>query len=242
MASKELVKAGSESTFAVLRMEQNELRDLIRENLGGESLSPRDLDRVKVPAGGGTTWEVPSIAGDVAEKTIRGVVVHRATRRAYWEQSYDETGGGVQPDCFSDDGVLGHGEPGGPCSDCPFNEFESGRDGISKACKEIRQLFVLPEDSLIPIVVNVPPGSIANVKAYFLRLLRASLQITDVVTVIGLEKAVSKGGKGFSRVTLTAGERLEPEAAALLREYAGELQPAFRAAARVTRGDVAEEG
>lgn len=239
MASKELVKAGEDSPFAVLRMGEHELSDLITENLGGESLSPRDLDRVKVPSGSGSVWEVPSFDGISAEKVIKGVIVHRATRRAYWKEKY--SGGGEQPDCFSDDGVLGQGDPGGPCSECPFNEFESGHDGISKACKEIRQLFVLTPDSLIPIVLNIPPGSLANVKAYFLRLLRAQIQPTDVVTEIGLEKATSRGGIDYSKVTLTASDRLDIDAAAQLRAYARLLEPAFSAASRVTREDVSED-
>lgn len=237
MASTELVKAGEESSFAVLKMDQQELRELIEENLGGDSLSVRDLDRVKVPAGGGTTWEVPTFEGEVHSKEIRGIVIHRATRRAYWpkkELSEDP------PDCASNDGIEGVGEPGGACAECPFNEFQSGHDGISKACKEMRQLFILTEDSLIPIVVTIPPGSLANVKAYFLRLLRAQKKSTDVVTVLSLEKAKSKGGIDFARVVLNAGQQLEPEAAVAIREYAQAMQPAFQQAAIIRRDEVEE--
>lgn len=237
-ASTELVKAGEASEFAVLRMEPNELVELIQENLGGDTITARDLDRVKVPSGGGQVWEVPSIDGTDAVKSIEGVIVHRTTRRAYWPNKYE--GGGEQPDCASDDGVQGIGDPGGPCGECPFNEFGSGRDGIGKACKEVRQLFVVTEDSLIPIVINVPPASLANVKAYFLRLMRVQLRPTDVVTHIGLEKAQSKTDITFSRVTLTAGPRLEPEAAARLKQYADILQPAF-ARTQVRRDDIEED-
>lgn len=236
MASSELVPAGENSPIAVLRMDANELQELIRENVGAEGITPRDLDRVKVPSGGGTTWEVPTIEGDKALKSIQGVIVHRATRRAYWPNKYD--GSGEQPDCYSDDGVSGQGDPGGACAECPFNEFESAEDGISKACKEMRQLFVLTPDDLIPIVVTVPPGSLANVKAYFLRLMRSGIKATDVITNIALEKATSKGGIAFARVTLTAGDRLDSEAAARLRQYAAALEPAFQAAARVERDEV----
>ncbi len=236
MATKELVKVGEDSAFALLRMEASDVQELIEENLGGDSLTPRDLDRVKVPSGGGSMWEVPTVDGIEGMKTIEGVIVHRATRRAYWPKKYD--GSGEQPTCYSDNGLVGVGDPGGACSACPYNEFESGHDGISKACKEVRQLFVLTADSLIPIVVNVPPGSLANVKAYFLRLLRSQLTSTDVVTKIGLEKAESKTGISFSRVTLTAGSRLEPDAAARLKAYAALLEPAFRAAARVDQAEI----
>lgn len=244
MASTELIKAGEESPFAVLRMEPDEIQELIAENIGSDALTPNDLDRVKVPSGGGSVWEVPSVDGIEATKVIEGVIIYRATRRAYWQAKYE--GGGEQPDCFSDNGITGLGEPGGECAKCPFNEFGSGTDAKgnandSKACKEIRQLFVLPSDSLIPIVVNVPPGSLANVKSYFLRLLRAQLKSTDVVTHIGLELAESKAGIKFSRVTLAAGARLEPEAAVRLQAYAASLEPAIKASVRVERSEIEED-
>lgn len=235
-SSKELVKFGEESSFAVLRMDPTELTELIEDNIGGgESITARDLDRVKVPAGGGTTWEVPSIEGEISTKEIKGVIVHRATRRAYWPSKdlSDDP-----PDCASDDGITGVGDPGGPCGECPFNEFQSAADGISKACKETRQLFILLEDSLIPIVVTVPPGSLANVKAYFLRLLRGQLKSTDVVTSLKLEKAKSRGNIDYARVVLTAENRLEPDAAVAVRQYAKALEPAFQQAARIERNEV----
>lgn len=236
MASEALVVPGDDSKYLALRMEQSELVDLIRENLGGDGLSPGDLDRIKVPAGGGISFSVPTIDGEEDTKELRGVIVDRATRRAYWPDSYD--GSNDPPQCFSNDGQFGQGDPGGACSDCPFNEFGSAENGIGKACKETRQLFLLPVDSIIPLVVTLPPASLANAKSYFMRLLRGQLSPLDVETVITLVKDKNKGGIVFSKVELAAGDRLSPEAKERMREYSGLLQPAIEAASRIERDEV----
>lgn len=227
----ELIPAGADSPFALLRIPQADATELITDALGGEALGIGDLDRIKVPSGGGGAWEIPTLEGEVTQKTIEGVIVHRASRRAYWpytvEDRPDDSDG--RPDCQSNDGLIGVGDPGGECAGCPFNEFGSDiKGGAGKACKETRQLFVLTKDDLLPIVLTVPPTSLANVKAYFLRLLRAQVSPSDVVTSIGLEKT-DNGKFKFSKVTLTAGERLSPDARARIRAYAATLMPAMEA-------------
>lgn len=239
----EIVPAGDDSPFALLRMDATEASDLLRDALGGDSLSISDLDRVKVPSGGATNWEVPSLEGEVAVKEITGVIIHRATRRSYWpytmEDRPDDSDG--RPVCQSYDGDTGIGDPGGDCAVCPFNEYETDiKGGPGKACKETRQLFVLTENDILPLVVTIPPASLANVKNYFLRLLRAQLMPSDVVTRIGLERLENSRKTKFARVTLTTGGRLSPEAKARLRAYATQLAPAMEHAASVDQEDIAD--
>lgn len=239
----ELVPNGDQSPFALLRMNPTDAQELLRDALGGESLSIRDLDRVKVPSGGGTTWELPTLDGETAVKEIEGVIIHRATRRAYWEYAMEDRpdGDDGRPQCSSDDGELGLGDPGGSCATCPYNEFESDiKGGPGKACKEMRQLFVLTKDDILPLVVTVPPASLANVKAYLLRLLRAQLSPSDVVTKIALQKAESGGKIKFSKVTLERAANLDPEARQRVREYSTMMAPAFEQAARVEREETGD--
>ena len=228
---EELITAGADSQYLALRMDQKDLVEMIRETVGADGLSPQDLDRVKVPSGGGQAWEVPTIDGDSdATKYINGVVLEVATRRAYWPEKY--SGANDPPECFSNDGFIGVGEPGGTCAECPLNEFHTADDGDGpgKACKETRQLFVLTEDSIIPMLVTVPPASIQSVKQYRIRLLRGQQRITDVVTSIGLKKANSKSGIEYSQVTLARAQTLDPDAASRMRAYAASIQPAVAAA------------
>lgn len=235
------IGAGDDSPYALLRMEPNDVRDLLREALGGESLAFKDLDRIKFPSGGGTTFEVPTLDGEVAVKELRGVIIHRATRRAYWpfplEERPDDDDG--RPHCASIDGWEGVGKPGGDCNACPFNEFGSDvKGGPGKACKETRQIFMLTENDLLPIVITIPPGSLANVKDYFMRLLRAQLRPSDVVTTITLTKEKNAANIAFARATLKVADRLTPEAAQRVKDYAKAMETAMEQQATVKQEEV----
>lgn len=231
--AEELVPAGDKSSFALLRMDANEAAEIIRDALGGDRLSAGDLDRIKVPSGGGTTWEVPSLEGDVSTKNLDGVIVHIATRRAYWpytmeDRPDDEDG---RPHCQSNDGEIGIGNPGGPCIECPFNEFGTDiKGGPGKACKETRQVFLLTANDIIPFAINIPPASLANIKAYRLRLARAQMKPTDVVTRLALTKEKNSRGTQYARVELSRVATLDGAARERMRTYADLISPAVRAA------------
>ena len=108
--------------FAVLA-NQNVLNEALAEDCQGLEFS---FDRVKLPAGGGTAFELPSAESDETEmvKDITGVIVYNHPAYAYYHDKY--TGGNNPPDCGSFDGVTGIGNPGGNCADCPYNKFGSG--------------------------------------------------------------------------------------------------------------------
>ena len=85
----------------------------IRFNLGGEAVTPRDLNRIHVPLGGSTIWTVAEGDGEeTAHKVLAGIIVHIARRRAYWSRSEPS---GDPPDCSSSDCLQGVGAPGGRC-------------------------------------------------------------------------------------------------------------------------------
>lgn len=215
----------SENSLAVLQHSQQELAEIIQGNLGGDTLSEWDLDKVKVPSGGGTTWQVPSLDGEEAIQSLDGIIIHWGNRRAYWEDSF--SGSNEPPQCNSQDGIHGVGDPGGECASCQYAQFQSADDGVGQACKATRVLFMLKPDSLIPIVVTLPPASLGNAKKYFLRLVGAGVAHTSLVTKLTLTKDKSKGGITFSRVELTAGQRLSPDAAHKVAEFAAPLKTAL---------------
>lgn len=235
------IEPGDDSPYALLRMEPEDARDLLREALGGDSLAFKDLDRIKVPSGGGVTWEVPSLEGEIATKELTGVVIHRATRRSYWPYSMEDRpeGDDGRPTCASVDGELGIGDPGGSCAECPYNEFGSDiKGGPGKACKETRQVFLLTENDLLPLAVTIPPASLATAKAYFLRLLRNQQSPNEVVTTLTLSKQKSQGNIGYSRVEFSRSGVLSPAAKQRVREYAAIVAPAMEAAAVVKQDEV----
>ena len=199
----------------------------LHENTGGEKLSPFDLDRIKVPAGGGTMWTVPSLTGDQEVKELSGIIVYWKSTRAYWPGSYE--GGSAPPDCSSNDGKVGQGSPGGECAVCPYAQYGSAKNGTGKgqACKQTRLLFIAQSTSLLPAVLTVPPTSIKPCSKYFLSLAGQARPYYSVVTSIGLTKDKNDTGIVFSQCTFRVAEILGSEEIIKMANFASSLAPLF---------------
>lgn len=241
MPSTDLITPGKDSPYAVLSMHQDELTELIQDNLAGQALTPSDLARIKVPAGGGTTWEVPTIKGTEAVKELVGVALRVDNRRAYWPGAYE--GANDPPQCSSDNGLIGIGDPGGECHACPFNEWGSaGQEGsAAKACKEMAQVFLIEPGSILPMVLTIPPGSLKQFRQFRVGLLRAQLKLTDVEVGFALDKAASQKGITFSRVIPRVRGELDGAARNHMKALAELLVPAMDRAARVERSDLDDD-
>lgn len=216
--------------YAMMQFDPAELQQAIEENLGGLRLGVTDLDRVTIPAGGGTAWEIPTMTEPDVSKTLDGVIVYWKSARVFWATSLDDNGGGTPPDCASDDGKCGVGNPGGDCSKCMHNEWDSGKDGHGKACKELIQVFLLREDSLLPILLALPPTSIKPFRVYMRQLLQRGLSYTGVVTRFTLEKTTQKTGSiVYSVVKATMLGMLDATDKARVRKYATDIRPMLQA-------------
>lgn len=198
----------------------DDIQNALRENLGGRPIEPFDLDRITVPAGGGTNWTVPTLDGDDTAKEIRGIVVHWTDKRTYWEKSFDETGGGALPDCSSEDGLNGRGNPGGECAECPLSKFGSGKAG-GQACKEFRVLFMVRELDMIPLVVTVPPTSLGVARKYFLRLASNRMAFWQVESVLSLEPAKSAAGISYAKMKFAKGRSFGEDTMEAVGKYRG---------------------
>lgn len=220
--SNEIVKLES---YAALQMNALELKEVLQENLGGEAISAFELDRVKVPSGGGTTWEVPTLEGVEDAKAIEGVVIYFKNQNAYWKEKYD--GQNNPPDCVSNDGTVGIGTPGGNCAVCPLNAF--GSEGKGKACKNMRTLFVLREGDVLPLVLTLPPTSLKDARKYFLRLASKGIPYYGVITEITLEKDKNESGITYSKARLALKGVLDAETVKKLKTFQDSLKPALDA-------------
>ena len=235
MAGAELVPV---EKYAVVQQDTDNLMDVIKQNVGSQSLTEFDLDRVKMPTGGATVWEVPTLEGSEAAKTIDGVIVYWKQARAFWA-SKEVTGS--PPDCSSPDAQFASGDPHADtpvapngmfiCAQCPQAQWgtavnDKGEKTRGQACKLVRPLFVLTPQDLLPIVVSLAPTSDGAAGRYFLRLARAGVPYNQVVTRIGLETV--KGEQAtYSVATFQMAERLDDETAAKMRQYSEEMRPAF---------------
>lgn len=214
--------------YAIAQPESSDVIAAMQQALApGETLSFTSLRQLRVPAGGGQTWEFED---GQAVRTFDGVLLLRQPVRAYWHDPF--SGEGAPPDCASNDGITGTGDPGGECSICPKNAWgsaadETGQERKGKACRQIARLFVITPDTFLPLLLPAPPSSYKRVLTYVLRLADRGLRYHHVVTRFGLEKAESSGFK-YSAVKLEqVGLLSEGERAAMDRHRA-RMEPALR--------------
>jgi hypothetical protein len=236
MAGTDLVKPDD---YAALSISKDELRDIVQENLAGQTIGEFDLDRIKMPAGGGTSWEVPGLEGTETKKEIFGVVLLHKESRSFWKEEY--SGGSQPPDCSSPDAQFAPptGEPGVAtpkdgrgfyiCEQCPNAQFGTAKDGDGpgQACKQTRQLFFLTPESIIPLIISLPPTSVKPARQYFLRLASHGVKASSVVTKITLVKDKNQGGIDYSKAEFAMAGRVDAEAALRISAYADELRPVF---------------
>lgn len=211
--------------FLILQNPESAI-EALKSNLEGEALSPMDLDRVVIPAGGGTQWTIPTLDGEESTPAIVGVIVGVQNCRAYWAEAFG--GAGTPPDCVSEDGVTGIGNPSGRCQVCKLAEFGSDARGKGQACKQIKRLFLLRPDSMLPLVVTLPPTSIRPATRYLLRLAGNGLKYQAVVTKIILEKEKNNEGIAYSKAVLGLAGKLDPGQTKTMEDYARSLGPLLR--------------
>lgn len=149
-------------------------------SMGVEGFSPQDLEKIKVPAGGATVWEIE--ATGEAEKSLDCIIIDAQDIRMFYEDGYN--GESNPPDCMSLDlktGVVGEDCPEevtGNCATCPKSKWGSavndkGEPTAGQACKQRKvMLLVRPGDSL-PFVLNAPSSSLKYIKKHFGRCVSA---------------------------------------------------------------------
>ena len=213
-----VIESNEFAAVAVIGGDPTALTELIRENVGTD-LTPFDLPRIVVPAGGGSFWEVPTAAGPKPAEFIDGIILLRKDKKKFWEKGKDESGGEVTPpDCSSDDRITGHGNPGGSCADCPYNEFKSAKKGDGKACRDFAELYILKKDSLMPTVIQVPATSLKNLKQFGMVLIDSVKNMSAVVTRFSLTSEMKSGAK-TAIVTFKAVGDVPADMVPFVKEY-----------------------
>lgn len=226
-------------SYPFLTTSPAEVAATIAENFGGEPLSLGLITKIKFPTGGNTRFSIPNpLGGDEPEELaeIRGVIMFHLNTRTYWEGVYGE-GEAKAPDCHSDDGVVGIGmygvdnagpdsaNPSGLCKDCPVGAFTKDATGksVPPACKSRKPLFIVPEGSLTPILLTLPPTSLTAFTTYIKALSERNIRVTEVVTTIRLKKELNTK-MAFARTTFKAEAILPANEAAMSKAYARQLK------------------
>ncbi len=216
--------------------EMGEMLTVLKENLGGETLSSFDLPRLGIPSGGGISWEIPGADGDVEpSKTLTGIIVYFERTHSYWPHTQAS---GTPPACSSVGPAFkaaGVGDPGGPCATCPHNVFgtkirQDGRSAPGKACTERENWFLMVPDRPLPIVVSLSPASLGHAKDYRVKTLGSvGKHYSSVVTSITLANDTNDTGDKYSYIVPKVAGNLSPDEAAKARAYADALRPVFAA-------------
>jgi hypothetical protein len=225
--------------YAVIKADPKRLTEIIRQNTGPRGINRFDLDKISIPTGGGTRWLVPTLKGDESVEQLDCIIIFYQDGRVYWDQSFDETGGGSPPDCTSVNLQQGMGKPGGLCHQCPLAQFGSatrgGKAARGQACREIRVLFCLLADRLLPIVVTLPPTSVSAARKYMLRLASNEVPYWGAVTRLTLSKEKSADGIPYSTASFAMVSQLGPEEVARIEALAKAVAPQMQAAADLTK-------
>lgn len=182
----------------------------LKASLGAATPSVSDLDKIKVPSGGGTMWEVLDENGkEVDVKSFEAVILAAQDIRIFYATKY--SGGNEPPDCLSLDlvhGLVGEDCPPdvtGECATCPKSKWgtatnDKGELTKGKACQERKQMLLLREHDVIPVFLSVPPSSLKEVQAYISRLVPTGEAYYTVVTEFTLRKEKNDNGIAYSQV------------------------------------------
>ena len=206
-----------ESRFQALGLREEELKEIehiFRENIGDDDFNERTLERIKLPTGGLTVWQIASSEGTKYSETLEGIILQFKRPRAMWFERRKAGEPARPPDCFSLDGEKGNyrhhppgtvpeqGEPGGDCFSCKFNQPGSHPErpeSRAKGCPEKRMLFMLTRDRVMPVVVQLPVTSIGAFNSYKTQLFNEFKRLSRVVTQISLEADENETGDPYSK-------------------------------------------
>lgn len=201
------VVAKNESTYLAGGVD---LHELFSEEMSG--LTP-SFERIKIPAGGGIAFEVPGDDPNNPDsvKSFKAVILHHQPINSYYKEKYD--GSNNPPDCASMDGKVGIDADGvvQTCAECPLSKFGSAEDGKGKACKQKRRIFLLREGEVLPVILTLPTGSLAEYSKYIMRLLSKGKKSNSVVTAFSLKKAQNSGGITYSQAVFAVDRDLTAE-------------------------------
>ncbi len=216
MTTKDLITISPPSLRAV--------EALMEATAGDEPLSASDLPIVKMPASGSQIWEVPSGDGVDPVKEISGILLHHQSVRSYWIKEAGD-GDNSPPDCASSDGSVGVPNTtekvayGGACEECPMSQWGSStKSPNGKACKQMKNVFLLQEGKVLPLLVRIPPSSLRTLRQYLILLASEDKRPWDVVTTLSLEKAQNATGQVYSHLVVSASALKPNDAIGKFRE------------------------
>lgn len=211
----------------------SELEALIMgESTTDENAFDMMATRLHIAPGGTGNFVSPD--GAITLRKIDGIVAVSQKARAYWAGKAL----GKPPICTSANGMVGTfnfaaedsqmqeatrqgvvhpaikllDEGSAPdnydCASCPLAQWGSSR-GKGQACKSLRRLIIVLDGMAMPIVLTLPPTSVAAWDAYCSSLRQKRSEYFAVRTTFSLERQSTPNGEPYSIVKLESGVSLK---------------------------------
>jgi len=221
-----------------------ELQDVMNDL--GDILSRRIFGVVTIAGGGAGVFKVLEPGADEPTSGIQSidcVILASHPVNVRWGHDYGTRTQGERPACKSLDGKTGTEEDTGEvhnCEECPYNQF--GANGERKSCSNKRQLYIMREGDLLPVLFTLPPSAL---KAYDNYRVQARLTLrtpmSALLTRITLKNKVSAQGSEYSSPVFTAIGKLPQDEAKRLEAWAKEIMQAAQRAG-IDADDLAGDG
>jgi len=180
------------------------------------------LGTIQIANGGACVFKVKEPGADEAQggvQAVEGVILCSHPTNALWGHDYVSRQDGEMPVCRSMDGQTGTILETGEvrlCSECPYNQFVDGR----KQCSNKRQLYIMREGDLVPILFSLPPTALKYFDQYLVRCrLTMRVPLFTVVTRITL-KNVKTNGNEYSVPVFAPIGKLPRDEATRMKDYA----------------------
>lgn len=190
-----------------------------------------DCKKIKVKNGGMFTIETDDEKKPEKATEIEGVMIFTHRSNGYWSQEYG-TEENQAPDCMSMDGKQGMVFETGEireCEHCPYNQYETDKQGRGKACKNTRRIYLMLSGKHEPYLLSVPPTSMKDVNKQLSRIMgRTKTPYTRMVLKFSLENVKNKVGMEYSKIVVEQVGVLPEEQFKITAKLRAELKEQYK--------------
>lgn len=211
----------------------------------GDIMSRKIFGVVTIAGGGAGVFKVLEPGAEEPTSGVQSidcVILASHLINVRWGHDYGAREEGERPACRSMDGKTGVELETGEthdCDACPYNQFTE--DGGRKACTNKRQLYIMREGDLLPVLFALPPSAL---KAYDSYRVQATLTLrtpmSALLTRITLKSKKSGNGTEYSSPVFTAIGKLPLEESKRMTAFARQIMEAAQRAG-IEAEDVSQE-
>jgi hypothetical protein len=186
---------------------------------------------------------------DVLVKSFKAIIIAVEPSRVWWRSKLGsgEDGSGGMPQCFSRNLIMPDAQAedrqAPRCAECSQNAWGSdikqdGSPGRGKSCKEIRRVFVLPENHMSPHWLAIPPSSLRALSSFIISVVdKGFKKPQEVVCSFSAKTQENKDGVSFSELSLALGERVPETVLAMIAMMKKNIEKVLETAAPVSQDD-----